>query len=303
MRPVALAVFALVTLTASAQDPRNERARYEKFLVPLYTDVTTGAHGAAWQTRLLMRNDGAQPLDVFPLRRDCFSTSTCFRTLRGHPSFPPSTTGISPLDLQPLRAGDSDSSSPGLLLYVERAGADDLSAQLHVADTTRRPVTIGTRVPVVRERDAFTKEVSIVGVPIAEGTRATLRIYDFDARADAAVRIRISDTSQRYENGRIIPPRGILAEDVLEFAHDPARDDCVFDFTPCPEGYNYQPGTIQIGDLLAEYPQLFQVLPPTTGVEHGIRIEITPLTPGLRYWPMVSVTENATSFVTLYVAR
>jgi hypothetical protein len=34
-----------------------------------------------------------------------------------------------------------------------------------------------------------------------------------------------------------------------------------------------------------------------------VRIEIEPLTPGLAYWPMVSVTSNATNEVTLYLVR
>lgn len=36
---------------------------------------------------------------------------------------------------------------------------------------------------------------------------------------------------------------------------------------------------------------------------HGVRIELAPLTPGLAFWPMVSVTENETSNVSIPLAR
>jgi hypothetical protein len=116
------------------------------------------------------------------------------------------------------------------------------------------------------------------------------------------VRIRFYDTSPFFDNGAFAEPR-LLAEDVLQFAHDPSRDTCGFTFTECPAGYRYQPAYIQLSDLVARYPALSQAIQADGSTNLGIRIAITPLTPGLRYWPMVSVTENATSVVSIYTAR
>jgi hypothetical protein len=295
-------LLALVAFTASAQDPRNDHSRYEKVLIPLHTGFAAGAHGAAWRTQLVMRNEGAQPLDVFPLGRDCISSSTCFNSIREYPAFTGETTGIHLLGFQPFRVGDSDEASPGVFLYVERQGADRLSTQLHVADTTRRPLALGTRLPVVRENEFFTSNVEILAVPIVSGTRAALRIYNFESEAGASVMVRIYDTAPFFENNTFQQPR-LLGEEVLQFSHDPSRDTCGFSFTECPAGYRFQPGHIEITDLLGRYPNIGLATPAAGTSNLGVRIAIIPLTPGLRFWPMVSVTENSTSVVSLYTAR
>lgn len=54
--------------------------------------------------------------------------------------------------------------------------------------------------------------------------------------------------------------------------------------------YQFYPALAEIGNI--------DTLPELAGVEN-IGIEVVPLTPGLRFWAMVSVTNNSTQEVTL----
>ena len=202
------------------------------------------------------------------------------------------------IGIWPLRVGNSDPVAPGVFLYVERAGADQLSTSLRVADVTRRPIQLGTRLPLVREREFFNDTTDIMGVPLMSGTRTSLRIYDLESRAGAQIMLRIWPTLPPSPTLPPAPPVPLVNE-ILEFSYDPSRDSCGFRFE-CPEGYSYKPGYIQIGDLAARWPD---ALGSMIDSQYGLRIELVPLTPGLAFWPMASVTENDNSYVSIYLAR
>lgn len=293
-----LLLATLVTATAAAQY-RTDPQQYEKILLPLYTGAG-GANGARWSTQLILRNSADRAVDAFPLSRHCISSAFCFRLVREAPAFLPHESGFH--SFPTVRAAylllDG---RPGVFFYVERDGADHLSMQLHVADTSRRPVALGTRVPVVREADFYESTVDIMAVPALERTRIALRIYEREIQPDARVRIRVYEAAGMW---RVDPPGpriegpALLAEEEVAFVQ-PADQKCPELYVGCPEGFEYNPGHIEITDLLARFP----AIATATGRPYGLRIEIEPLTPGLAFWPMVSVMEVDTSVVTLFTVQ
>jgi hypothetical protein len=121
-----------------------------------------------------------------------------------------------------------------------------------------------------------------------------LRIYDQESSAGAVVRIRILEQTGHM---RLDPCCAVVTdvyvEDELHFEYlEP--DSCSF-FRGCPEGARYKPGFVQILDLFDRYPTLRDKVPV-----HGFRIEIAPVTPGLRAWGFVSVTEPGSNDVAIY---
>lgn len=290
-----LLAAVLLTLATGARAQERQPERYLRFLLPVFVSGLTGAHGSRWQTTLWVRNDGPEPLDAFPLSPSlCCCSAGCFSRIRPNPAFRPYETPYGgsgtrfPLDL------GSQSYTGGAFLYVERDRADQLSAQLHLRDAGRSPVEI-TQVPVVPETAFFESSRSILGVPIDNRSRASLRIYSLDSDLQSEVMVKIHETAPGWIAGRWIPPR-LLAERRLEFGRQDQR--CGFMFG-CPQGIPYRPGYIGIADLLRVIPELEAAIDRP----FGVRIEIEPLTSGLRYWPMVTTTNNATNRVTVYTVR
>lgn len=294
-RKVAVVLALALSFAASAQ--REDPSRYERVLLPIYAQ-TSGAHGSRWQTALYLHNESDTAVDAFPLTPDCLTAFDCFANVRPYPAFEPRQSGlhvsptIGPFGVAVHGAG------PGVFLYVERSGVDELSMQLRVGDTSRRRLAFGARIPVVRESGFFTNTTHITGVPVIADTRTALRIYDREPRGGASVRLRIHELAGHHSNPpvRYVPPR-LLVEDTLSFTHDDAGDGC--SKGECPSGYGYKPGFIEIADLLARYPALAQNRDP----ESSVRIELEPITEGLAFWPMASATENETSVVAIYTAR
>jgi hypothetical protein len=136
----------------------------------------------------------------------------------------------------------------------------------------------GTAVPIVRERDVYSGRLTLQNLPTTENFRVALRVYDFDAPADRRVRLRVFPGIRN----------NALVDVELTLTSPP------FDGNPARREYPRRPGTVMIGDLLTAYPQLQGITPL-----QGMRIEIEPLTPGLRFWAFGSATHNTTQDVTL----
>lgn len=298
-RWIALFALTLAALAASAEY-RTDPQQYEKILLPI-TNSATGPNGASWAVSMVMKNSSDRPVDVFPVgRRGCVSSASCFHSIHEAPTLGPEDRAFNDHPLpHPLPIGNSDFSAPGSFLYVERDAADQLSLEVHVADLRRRPIGLGTRIPVVREADFFESACDITAVPVLERTRIALRIYERELHPGSQVRIRIFETAavpQPGVPGGRIPPR-LLVEDVVPFVQTANQTHDALLGTP--QGFQYKPGYIQITDLLARYPVLAEAM----NRDYGVSIRIEPLTPDLAFWPMVSVTEVDTSVVTLFTVQ
>lgn len=155
---------------------------------------------------------------------------------------------------------------PGVILNVLAGPADALAFSLNVADVSRTHENLGTEIPVVRARDALTGVTNLLAVPTREDFRALPRIYDFDGRPESLFRIRVFDTA----TGSVVVESEVATHGYSTFPHP---------------------------DVIAS-PGYAEMRIPATPSEEA-RVEISPLTPGARYWAFASVTGNVTQMVTL----
>jgi hypothetical protein len=159
--------------------------------------------------------------------------------------------------------------APGYFLFVDASRDADLAAQLRVQDVSRQSETWGTEIPVIRESEARTSKVELLDIPVDNSFRSLARFYDFDPLGGHALRLRLFRTEP------------------TEF---PAHDDLVLDTRILLQPLAAQgPGYAELS--LWNLPQL-----PTSG---RLRLEVIPETEGLRFWAIVSVTDNATQHVTI----
>jgi hypothetical protein len=117
--------------------------------------------------------------------------------------------------------------------------------------------------------------IYLINVPLSEGSRNTLRVYALPEITDPVVEV-------RYFR---------MPRDPFELTPDPRRVDRLALQTP-PQVVEFliHPSNAILND--------FQLLPEFFG-EESLWLEIVPVTPGLRIWAMVSITDNVTQHVTL----
>jgi hypothetical protein len=286
-------VGLLLAASLCAED-RN-LANYEKVLLPIYTGGTStpGNGGSVWRTEFWIRNDGDSEVDAFPLSPECYTSSFCYKIMRGYPALSPHMTLFHAYLVTPGYVGVTGSEAPGVFLWVEKGRREDLNVGLRLVEETTTSDSRVTRLPVVFESEFFDRSRSILAIHAKPPSRMALRIYDLESRAGAEVRIRISEQSGHWQQSPLQFVTDVYLEDTLELDY-PETDSCTFS-VGCPPGASYKPGYIQIFDLFNRYPLLNDARP-----EHGFRIEITPVTPGLRFWAFVSVTEPGTNDVAIY---
>jgi hypothetical protein len=131
---------------------------------------------------------------------------------------------------------------------------------------------LGVDIPVVRERDLRAGPIQLMDVPASDPDvfRYTLRVYALGAAPFAAVRI----------NGYMTMFDGssdlVLTRDLV--------------LAPVRHG---------LGHHYAEETEVVRQLILATGGMGRLRVEIEPLTPHLRWWGMLSATNNRTQDVTI----
>jgi hypothetical protein len=160
----------------------------------------------------------------------------------------------------------------GQFLYVRTADEAKLHLNSRVYDVSRTAQTAGSEIPIARGNDFTSGPVSLLGIPVAPHYRHTLRVYDLDGHT-GQVLIRL------YADGATSPRATVVSNlSVPQGARMTA------------EGLPTHPGVIQL--------ELGQ-LTPLAGIS-TLRVDIEPVTPGLRLWSFVSVTNNETHHVTTF---
>lgn len=276
------AVLLLCAFAAAAADPPE----YKLYLLPIVSQPTPGVNGSMWRSQFFVYNDQLVALDPNSHNRpnDPFPdiqpiTNGCVVGFPGGP-------GCGTLPLIPSKstqevglfkpaAGDP----PGLILLVRKSLVTGVHFRLLVQDISRQALTAGTDVPVVGEEQLRTGKIHLLNVPTDDRFRMTLRVYDPDRRPSSLVRARIFGTSS-------LEP---LAESELSLQPPPGGTDCQ-DGGLSPRGA-CKPSYGGVAFLLDTFPQLRGAGP--------VRVELEPLTPGLRMWALVSVIHNETQHVTL----
>lgn len=258
----AFAVACFASAVAHAQQGDD----YVRYLVPVSLAQVRGASGANWSSTLVLANDTGRTLqyneDVLPGPR-C-GPGPCVTTM-----------GVDRSEIvsHPL----ASASTPALLMYVRRDVAPDVRFSLRLRDLNRADSSSGQQIPVVAEEDFRTGASNLLIVqPTNERHRTLLRVYDPDAREGAVVRVRVYAA---FASG--IEP--LIADRVLVLQRpvQPA------------EGLPYYPGYAEVPVDAAFLGR--SDLSPTI----SLRLKVEPLTPGLRYWAMASMTSNNTNEVTI----
>ncbi|HYS54545.1 MAG TPA: hypothetical protein VER58_12375 [Thermoanaerobaculia bacterium] len=151
--------------------------------------------------------------------------------------------------------------------YPEGFDKANLHFNLRVQDVSRQAQTWGTEIPVVRESELSTRKIVLLGIPTDSRFRQALRIYETDLRGAGVARLRMFELDGKT----------------------PLVDINVA--LPSASGSEFEPGFAQYLWLTRDFPQLLS----TT----LLRIEIEPVSPGMRFWAFVSVTNNETQHVTV----
>jgi hypothetical protein len=271
MKGVSLFIIAVaLTIPMSAQDINNDG--YESLLVPIAFSEhqrLPGAYGTLWAGEIWVHN--ASPIDIRSLQE----TGICI----------PSPCPIS------FRSGFrgrwpsvESNGNNGAMLHVPRQAAGSVFVSARLLELSRNSQPTGVEVPVIKESDFFTGERWLLAVPVGEGTRAALRIYDPRALADTAVRVDFFSPG-----GDFFTPAGMLIESVVLRPGDDPRAGYVGNFpTPVPS-------------VAAKLNLAFD-LPALAAYEY-VHIKTTPLQEGRQYWVMATVTHNDTQHVLLVTSQ
>lgn len=270
-------LLALSAARVAAQDLRD----FETILIPAVTaplgTTIAGAAGARFASRV-------------------FVVAT-IEGVRFYPGYPgpdmPATIATLRPQAEEFFLAYGPQSRLGRLLYIERAKASAVGLAAYLrSQSVGEEVAHRTRLPIVRDRAFFTETANIVGVsssytyapPEGGGTcrravprfRHSLRVYDPERRGDGEVLVRIF-----LEPGTGSQSR--LSQEFPLALNSREGDDLSFP---------------AFGDVpLEEVCNPRSCFTPCAGGTW--RLQIVPLTPGLRFWPIVSETDNFTQQVSL----
>jgi hypothetical protein len=149
---------------------------------------------------------------------------------------------------------------------------DTLSYSLRVFESTAQLEDLGIDLPVVRERDLKTAPVQLMDIPPSDPDlfRYMLRIYAIGGAPTAVVRV----------NGYLTMGDG--------------QPDLIV-----TKEITLQRVRHGLGHYYAEENDVVRQLIQATGGMGQLRIEIEPMSPNLRWWGMVSATNNRTQDVTI----
>ena len=259
-------VLVLLAITASAPLIAQAPPAFERILVPVFTrEPLPGAFGSLWSTDLWVTNDGDAPVYA-----GGFDSVCNFPVCELDPRLPPRTT----LRVHLYERGDG---RQGTFVVADSPQADRLSFNLRFRDLSRQGETWGTEVPVVREREFRSGRFSLMDIPVMTGFRSVLRIYELNDTGRAAqVRVRIYsiDPSNYLSNS---PSDRLITENVylLQFLS--------------PGNPSGTPGylAVDFSDSAA------------IADDQRVRLEIEPVTEGLRLWGFVTVVHNESQHATV----
>lgn len=241
---------------------------FVRVLLPLYLEhPLPGAYGALWQSDFAIHNGSGRSYII----ESCSPVdgSVCILNLLADEELLPNETQTA----LPVRYPKPENGAEGAVVYLlpegaPPGGADGLSFQIRVRDSSRSATSAGTEVPVVRENAFRTATLHLLDVPIDRRFRVLLRLFEMNLdRAEFAVRVFDQATNVLLSEMQVTtstPPQGTL---------------------------RFRPGYVQIAQLT-----------PSLGIDSEpmqLRVEVAPLTAGSAFWSYVSVTNNESQQVTL----
>ena len=287
---VAAILGAMGIATASSPQPRDPQ-KYTRLLIPFHEPVAAVA--GVWNVNWWVHNDGDTPADAFPL------------AVGGGLPPPPGPDGprvlilgnpaIGPHGTPHGTYGDALPAYPaapvvpvvttgtGAFLYAESARL----AQLVIGGSLQFNNGPATALHAIPETSFAIGTRNILPIPLLTGWRYALRIYALPETAgNPRVTVRIYDMQAlslhddepliaTIQTSLVMPASRVLP--------------C---FEPCDvPGVSFAPASLQLFDLARRDPTAFF---------STLRVEIEPQSPDLRWWAVVSATDNVSEAVTLY---
>lgn len=260
MKNLLTASVLVATVIGQAGDAQAQRSpAHERILIPIYIEgQAPGAHGSLWVTRLVGYNAWHEPIQVTQYAGRCAILCPPIDDVPPNSSF---TDGAIAFSMDAGRSGT------GSFVHIYQIYSQWITFNLRVQDLSRQALTWGTELPVVRESEAFVDTLRLLNIPTDSRFRVAIRVYDFEpANGDHHARLRVLSGNNQ-----------LLAETTVALVPSLGSQDGL-------------PGYAQLTDLVASFPQI--------AASETVRVEITPITLGLRFWAFASVTNNETQHVT-----
>ena len=252
-----VAAFFVSAAAFAATPSVTDRTKYEQVLVPMFF------------LRVVPGANGSLWQTEFTGRNGGATDVVAFQTA-GDGIEPTILGGGQTFHIRPRR-DYLNPANPGVFLYIEKERAASVTYTLRLRELSQSPFDF-LEVPVVHERDFSSSTTNLLDVPTNAATRAHLRIYgasSSNGHADVIVRI-FGNDAKLYEKTVTLTPAGGLAT------------------VPTDSAFMNNPAYAELANLR----QL-----PGIGAHDIVRVEIEPVSPGLRYWSFISVTNNATQRV------
>lgn len=263
--PLLLLIGAVFAHHAFAQKTPG----YTRFLVPVHVFDTPGAYGSLWRSETWLRYSGAEPVSIAPV--PFCRGAEC--TIDGE--IGPNLPAI-PFEGLPAPA------EPAILIHVASEHADEITIASRFRDVSRFTESAGTEVPVIREDRMSAAPLALLNVPVDPRFRSMLRLYALPDGSEYELEVRY------FRQPSTSGPNIDLDVHLLRVDRVTLRS------RESPLPWNFYPAMAEIGGL----EQLPELAP-----EEKIWIEVAPLSPGLRIWALLSLTNNETQQVTLISPR
>jgi len=286
MRRLLISACFLFAAIGQAQ-PARVPAQYKRLLLPVHAST------ASWSVQWWFRNEGAVTVDAFPLAVQCGLTPPYPAAIvLPKPSLPAHITVNCPADdIQPSY-GNSPyipviSSAPGAFLYVERS-AERVTIG---GEVSRSRSSSAAALQAIPEEDFIAGTRSIMPVIVHPRRRYAIRIYALpeSIAQSPRVRIRVWDMQPLSHDFPSEELAGTFDRElrVPVSSVRPCVNDC--DIPDLP----YVPAVAEVFDVVPPFQ-------PKPFARVAARIEVIPESPSLRWWAVVSSTDNETHEITLY---
>jgi hypothetical protein len=175
---------------------------------------------------------------------------------------------VRPLATVELTGGYAGGTPLPAYVYLPKDSAKRLRMSLIIesSERSRLDERSYTELPVVSARDFTTKKMQFVGVRVDEGFRQTVRMYGLDGQKHGQVMMRVYP----MDSGQLL-------------------HSCVHDLWPITDEK-----TASGGDLRPAFGMECDMSEHIPVRNQKVRIELEPITEGLQYWAVISVTNNKT---------
>ena len=254
-------VLALTTACLSADD------QFERVLFPLVLTDHSGAYGTVWSTEFDIRNEADIALEIFASECAFRCDHRCVILVCEPGTATPAHSSFA--RLHGLRRQVGAVANPASLLYVPADYGPHVVTSLRLIEKSG-VLGFGVEVPVVRESQLATQSLWLLDVPFTESARTHLRVYGVES-PDGSGRVLVRVLENELE----------IASGIVDLGSD--ETPVVGNFDADAPSYRF----LNLSGALG------------AGKSGRGRIHLQALTPGLKFWAMVSVTDNTTQQVTI----